>query len=251
MEGKSYVLNIWLFLIFFPVWAFCQGIQDEKTMPEILCRSTTGEIKIDGNLDESDWKNAESVEFVKIISLEKPVSRTIAYCLYDRKYLYVAFKCYDRDIWATYQKRDQPLYQEDVVEIFFKPDFSKDSYYEFEFSPKNIILDAFVGKRALAGNMFFRFAQWNCIGLKSSVKIKGTLNDWSDIDDYWTIEIAIPFQSLPSIKKIPEKGDIWLFNLARYDYSIYVEDGMELVTAGRITKFDLHRYQEWCFLKFQ
>ncbi|HOK79443.1 MAG TPA: carbohydrate-binding family 9-like protein [bacterium] len=225
--------------------------QQESNSSVVPCNRVQTGIVIDGNLDEKEWKNAVPVELVKIISLEQPVSKTIACCLYDEQYFYVAFKCYDMDIWATYEKRDAPLYEEDVVEVFFKPDSSKDSYYEFEVSPRNIILDAFIGRRTLTGNMFFRFAKWNCSGLKSAVKIKGTLNKWDDIDQYWTVEIAIPFKSLPTVKKSPLPGDEWLFNVCRYDYSIYLENGVETLTYSPITKFDFHRYEEWKILKFQ
>ncbi|MGC8805578.1 MAG: carbohydrate-binding family 9-like protein [Candidatus Ratteibacteria bacterium] len=225
--------------------------QEESKSSVVACNRAQTAIVIDGNLDEKEWKNAVALELVRIISLEQPVSKTIAYCLYDGQYLYFAFKCYDMDIWATYEKRDAPLYEEDVVEVFFKPDSSKNSYYEFEVSPKNVILDALIGERTLTGNMFFRFAKWNCSGLKSAVKIKGTLNRWDDIDQYWTVEIAIPFKSLPTVKKSPVPGDEWLFNVCRYDYSIYLEKGVETLTYSPITKFDFHRYEEWRILKFQ
>ncbi len=229
------------------------GKTDDFEVKEIVCKRTKGKIVIDGRLDEPEWKDAVQIDFVKIVSLEKPNMETKAFCLYDNDYLYVGFIAYDMDIWATYKKRDSRLYEEDVMEVFIKPDLFKDSYYEFEFSPRNVILDVYLylGKKALAGNMFFRFAQWNCQGLKSAIKIKGTLNNWEDIDEFWTGEIAIPFRSLPSIKKTPSPNDIWLFNLGRYDYSIYQKDVSEITSCSFITECDFHRYEEWCFLRFR
>jgi len=237
-----------LFSIFLCVNAgFCGDVVNN---PEILCNRTTERIIIDGKIDESAWGTATEMKMVKIVSLTEPVSTTIAYCLYDEKYLYFAFICFDKDIWAKYRLRDSQLWLEDVVEIFIKPDPSDNPYYEFQVSPANTVLDAYLATRATTGNMFFRFTEWNCSGFKSAVKIKGTLNKWIDMDELWTVEVAIPFNSLPSLKKFPSKNDRWLFNLARYDYSVYLHDGSEVLTVSPIKKFDFHRYEEWCILKF-
>lgn len=52
-------------------------------------------------------------------------------------------------------------------------------------------------------------------GLKSAVVIKGTLNNYGDIDDYWQLEVAIPFGDLSMLEgRPPVAGDEWLFHLA-------------------------------------
>src|SRR2546423_15680666 len=40
---------------------------------------------------------------------------------YDDTDLIVVFKCVDIDIWGTYTGRDDPLYEEEVVEAFVCP----------------------------------------------------------------------------------------------------------------------------------
>lgn len=214
------------------------------------CKRTQEKIIVDGRIDESAWGAAGEMEMRKIISFEMPESETKVYCLYDEAYLYFAFINYDKDIWSTYKKRDSQLWMEDVIEIFLKPDILKDYYYEFEVSPANTVLDVFLPNDRRQGNMFFRFAEWNCSNFKSAVKIKGTLNNWSDIDRYWVCEIAIPFKSLPSLNSPPKKGDIWLFNVARYDYSVYLKEGVEISSFSRITRLEFHDSKEWAFLKF-
>ncbi|MCM8825787.1 MAG: carbohydrate-binding family 9-like protein [Candidatus Omnitrophica bacterium] len=204
---------------------------------------------VDGIINEPAWEKAVPINFVKIVSLDEPVSSTTAYCLYDKKYIYFAFICRDKDIWLTLKTRDSQLWDQDVVEIFLKTDCSGDWFYEFQVSPKNTVLDAFVS-RSLREKMFFRFAEWDCTGLKSATKLKGTLNNWFDEDDFWSVEVAIPFKSLLSNGRMPATNDVWLINLGRYDYSVYLEKGFEASTSCPIKKFDFHRYEEWSFLKF-
>ncbi|HOC03709.1 MAG: hypothetical protein BWX89_00637 [candidate division TA06 bacterium ADurb.Bin131] len=249
-KNKKSLYPIFCLFIFLPcIQPFIKAEDFES--PEIVCNRAHGKIIVDGWLNEPAWKNAEKIDFVRIISFEKPDMETKAFCLYDDEYLYIGFIMYDMDIWGIYEKRDSLLYDEDVVEVFLKPNLSKDPYYEFEVSPRNIVLDAYLGNRTLAGNMFLRFAKWNCPGLKTAVKVKGTLNNWEDIDEYWSVEIAIPFRSLPSLKKAPLPDDIWLINLGRYDYSIYQKNINEVTTCSPITKFDFHRYEEWRFIRYK
>lgn len=64
--------------------------------------------------------------------------------------------------------------------------------------------------------------------------------------------MAIPFAEFPSLKgKAPRKGDVWLFNLNRYDWSAYLPDGVELSSYAPLSVADFHRYEEWAKLKFE
>jgi hypothetical protein len=246
----------------------CSGFKFEieparqKNLPEEIkktpaqepyrCVFTQSKIVIDGVFDEPDWQKAERIQLVKLVTLEEPAEKTEVQLMYDSEYLYVAFTAYDTDIWAICTERDAPLYMEDALEVFLKPASQKDPYYEFEVSPKNVVLDAYLGKRLQIGNMFTRWTQWNCKGLKTAVRINGTLNDWTDRDQSWTLEMAIPFKDLPSLEgRTPAHGDVWLFNVARSNYSIGIPDGQECTTYARITKFDFHRYEEWVNLVFE
>ena len=51
--------------------------------------------------------------------------------------------------------------------------------------------------------------------LKSAVTIEGTLNDCRDEDEYWQLEVAIPFAGLPTLAgRTPQVGDQWRFHLS-------------------------------------
>ncbi len=215
------------------------------------CLRTPEPIKIDGRLDEPQWQRAKLVDFMIPVTHEKPLSKTEARLLWDDAYLYVAFKAYDKDIYSYFTERDSHTCYEDVLEIFLKPDPAADPYYNFEINALNTVYDAFNVQREAGGPDHHRWNRWNCEGLKSAVVIEGTLNDWQDVDEYWQLEVAIPFADLPTLEgQSPRAGDQWLFHLSRYDYSVYLPGGVELSSCAPLTEVNFHRYEDWIPLKF-
>ena len=89
----------------------------------------------------------------------------------------------------------------------------------------------------------------NCEGVRTGIIITGTLNNWSDVDQYWQMELAIPFVELPSVIG-PKVGDVWRFLVGRYDYSIYLFNGVEFSCSASLSKVDFHLPEEWRSLQF-
>jgi hypothetical protein len=55
--------------------------------------------------------------------------------------------------------------------------------------------------------------------MKTAVKVRGTLDDASDRDQGWTVEMQIPFARLAEVPHVPpQKGDRWRFNLYRLEH---------------------------------
>ncbi|MDO9541905.1 MAG: carbohydrate-binding family 9-like protein [Kiritimatiellia bacterium] len=216
------------------------------------CHYTDEKIKIDGHLDEKAWKKAPVLDFLIAMTDKPALSRTEGRILWDKNYLYVGFKAYDKDIWGYLTKRDSCTCHEDVLEVFIKPDLkTQDRYYNFEINALGTVYDAFNVNRHAGGEEMRRWARWNCKGLKVGVQIKGTLNNWEDEDEYWQLEVAIPFASLPTLKgKSPKPGDTWKFHLARYDYSVYLKKGVELSSCARLKHLDFHNVREWRMMRF-
>ena len=42
--------------------------------------------------------------------------------LWDGEYFYFGFACRDPDIWAIFTEEDDPMWSEEVVEVFIDPD---------------------------------------------------------------------------------------------------------------------------------
>jgi hypothetical protein len=219
--------------------------------PEYVCHRAAGAINIDGKLDEADWQKAALPKFYTPQALKTPLSKTEAKVLWDDEYLYVSFRAYDTDVWSVHTERDAQTCEEDCLEAFIKPDPSKTNYYNFEVDAQGTIYDAYNMNRNAGGYTHHRFGAWNCEGFKAAVTVNGTINDPSDKDKFWQMEMAIPYADLPSMKgKTPKPGDVWKFHLARYDFSVYLPIGDELSSCAPLSKVDFHDASEWINLKF-
>ncbi|MHC4874123.1 MAG: carbohydrate-binding family 9-like protein [Planctomycetota bacterium] len=228
----------------------------EKFMKPYTCVYTEKAIKIDGRLNEKAWDKAENLEFIQFGTLEKPLSRTEAKLLWDDKYIYVGFKAYDKDIFGYIKTHDGKTQLDDVLEFFFKPDTDKRQFYNFEINSLATVKDYYQKFPGGAGASH-RWIKWNCAGLKCRVIINGTLNNCEDVDKFWTMEIAVPFAELPSMKgKIPVNGSESFFHVARYDYSVYLPadiKGRDITSCAPFpqkVKQNFHNVEHWRKLLF-
>ena len=139
-------------------------------------------------------------------------------------HLYIAFRCLDNDIWGSYTNRDDPLYDEEVVEVFLCPTGDLRRYYEFEVSPRNVIFDATDHSPKLHRSTMQVDTTWNCPNLQTAVRVDGNLNDRPTPNTQyptpkthsWSVEIAIPFAAFPEVRP-PQPGDQWRANFYRID----------------------------------
>jgi hypothetical protein len=182
-----------------------------EDVPEYRVKRTPTPPVIDGDLSDPVWRNATEVTLVGSMNGEKPRLRTTARLLYDDKNLYVAFDAEDPDVWGTLMNRDDPIYGQEVVEIFLDANADMKTYNELEVSPNNTIFDAYFPARRQGMDL-----TWDS-KMRTGVKIRGTLNDPSDVDQGWSVEMAIPFATLAEVPRLPQPGDTWRFNLYRLD----------------------------------
>ena len=228
-------------------------VEERKIPRTYICHQTIEKIKVDGILDEPDWQRAKPLSFFRLTRdepqthppAESPASGKL---LWDNNNLYIGIEAKDKDIWATIKEHDGKLWQEDVLEAFFKPDKNKPSYFEFEFSPKNATLDLMIPR---GGARSFEYMKSYESNLKSAVKVYGTLDDWKDIDEKWVLEVAIPFSAFKEVVPPPKLEDEWFFALCRYDYSVYLEEGVELSSSAKLSRLNFHLWEDYDKLLFQ
>ncbi len=252
MNRNRIVFNVLGLCFAAQILAFSPSASAGATLPPYDCHRATGPISIDGKLDEADWQRVTGVNFYIPQTGAKPLSNTEGKILWDDKYLYVAFKAYDKDIWGYQTMRDGPTCLEDVLEVFFKTDPSSEPYYNFEINALGTIYDAHMIKRDTECYMDGRWKHWNCEGINVGISIKGTLNNPYDVDEYWIMEVAIPFASLPTLNgKAPNVGDKWMLQLARIDCSVYLPDGIEFSASSPLSKTNFHLPAEWQTVRFE
>jgi len=203
-----------MLLVSAPTYAGPAGIKHYR------CVRTVDEIRIDGLLDEFSWANARRVgDFERILSLHPGIEHhTEAAMLWDDENLYIAFVCRDPEMWCTMFERDDPLASEEVVEVFIDPDGDGLNYAELEINPANVQWDLCILQR---GPKWKADTEWNITGLRSAVKAYGTVNDSTDTDIGWTVEIAMPWAGFkeiwPDRAHPPTPGEFWRLNLYRIE----------------------------------
>jgi hypothetical protein len=212
------------------------------------CRFASGRIKIDGNINEIAWEKAEVLDnFAVFWEKRKPKTATKARLLWDDKFFYFSAEMEDTDLYADVTERNGMTWHNDVFEIFLKPAKDKLPYYEFQVNAANTQLELFLPSRGAGG--YQRFAPLTKFGMESAVKLRGTLNDWKDKDEGWTVEGRIPWTAFKETGGAPKPGDKWLFSLCRYDYSTGFEHP-ELSSTAPLTYSDFHRYEDFGTLTF-
>lgn len=202
------------------------------TLPEpkgYVCRQTLIPINIDGQGTEAAWQKAPFSDlFIDIEGDKKPrpAFDTRMKMLWDSSYLYFYAEMEEPHLWAKITQRDAVIFYDNDFEIFIDPDGDTHNYHEFEVNALNTVWDLLLtrpyrdGGRPLTG--------WDFKGLKSAVHLNGSLNDASDTDVGWSVEVAIPWKALKDgirAKKPPREGEQWRINFSRVQWETEIIDG--------------------------
>ena len=211
---------------------------------------------IDGDLGEDVWRDVPwTDDFRDIAAGPKPRLRTRVKMAWDERCLYVAAELEEPHVWATLTERDSVIFHDNDFEVFVDPDSDLHGYYELEVNALNTVWDLKLPRPYRAGGRpdnAFQLA-----GLRTSVKIDGTLNDPSDLDRRWTVEIALPFSAVDS--NAPKDGELWRINFSRVQWQTDAIDGRYVKRPGVAEDnwtwspqgvIDMHRPERWGLLQF-
>lgn len=200
---------LFLETIFLMFLFFSTGKKDCKQ----ITSSYKQKIKIDGILDE--WGNEESVVLNGMKSKSENRVRIRSY--WDMEMLYFSFDVKDKDLRAYQDSTDHPrLFLDDMVEILFDTDNDKDSCWGTADIVYHInLLGAKKDDRGTADCQ--SDPTWNGCAIYK-IKMHGTLNDTTDIDWGYSVEIGVPWIE---IGRVPKSGLIIGINFANGD-----NDGM-------------------------
>lgn len=131
--------------------------------------------------------------------------------------LFLRFDAVDPEPWHTMARRDDRLWDEEVVEIFLDPARSGRDYAELEISPANVVTDVRMVRPSPDKEMDLG---WDLAGLETRVH---PLRDGAGKTIGWTAVAFVPwsaFRSLPSaagVRLPPRPDDRWRFNVFRIE----------------------------------
>lgn len=248
---KNHLFTLFVLLLFIN----CKETKSEEKSA-IVNTSTTkkplfkvskakGPIVIDGKTNELDWSKTEARSFDYFYNVEKPTDqqKTTFSMLWDETNIYVLFKCADRYITAREKTRDGKPYFDDCAEIFLTPvPETINMHMGFEvnlYKTSNdflFISNFYKGKKGVLKAFNPNF--------DVEVTVDGTINDNTDIDKGWTMEMAIPidlFFKLDTYAPVQE-GNRWTFLAVRQERNEV--EGSRRVTSTIFpldkTKVDVH-----------
>lgn len=169
-----------------------------KTDYQIHIKKTNAAMKIDGDLSESAWGDAEKVRSFRVHYPQNGDSvkfATEVQLTYDEHFIYVGFTCFDDGKYVTQSlKRDVDFWSSDAAEVWFDP-----------------------VEQQVNGVLF----GVNTEGVQSEGLLAGDDPDWAwdnkwfsevrKAADRWTVEMAIPFKSL----RYDPKKTTWSVSFAR------------------------------------
>ncbi|MGQ9801076.1 MAG: carbohydrate-binding family 9-like protein [Candidatus Saccharicenans sp.] len=259
-------------LVGLPLFSELYKMEAPKIKPVLryyMCHRAAEPILIDGRLAENSWKKVYwSEDFLDIVGKSQPRPRykTRVKMLWDDEYFYIGAELEEPHVWATLTARDSIIYQDNDFEVFIDPDGDSHNYYELEINALNTVWDLLLIKPYRDGGPAIH--AWDIQGLKTAVRVDGTINNPTDKDRGWSVEIAIPWEVLKEaapLKKKPESGDRWRVNFSRVEYRTVVENGayvkMKDKNSGQVLPEDnwtwapqglinIHYPEMWGYVQF-
>jgi hypothetical protein len=204
-------------------------------------------ISIYGKDDEPAWTKASwTPVFSDISTGHAPDEKHQTKCkmLWDDNFLYVYADITEPDLWASITKTDSPVFQDNALEMFIAPDGGTYNYVEFQINAFGTTWDLFLPRPYRNGGA--GLTSWDINGLQKAVHLSGTINNPSDKDKGWSIELAVPFRSvMMNGSKNPSNGTIWRMNFSRVQWQLDTSDGKYYRKKNEQGRVVSERYDVW------
>ncbi len=226
------------------------------------CRRAARPVRLTGRGDDPAWAAADwTDDFVDIEgdARPRPRFRTRAKLLWDDRFLYVHAELQEPHVWGTITERNAVVFHDNDFEVFIDPAGRGENYYEFEVNALNTVWELTLPVRYSRGGR--PIDPTNLPGLVSAVSVDGTLNDPSDVNRGWSVEVAFPFAGLARHGggDPPAAGDVWRLNFSRVEWAHAVVGGRDAKVPGRPEDnwvwspqgvVDMHQPEHWGFVTF-
>jgi hypothetical protein len=247
------------------LFGFAQSNMD-MVPKKYIAFKTSDSIFIDGEDFDASWDKAKwSHTFIDIEGFKEPKYKTQVKMLWDETYFYILAKLEEPHVWATLKQRDTIIFYNNDFEVFIDPDGDAQNYYELEINALNTVWDLFLTKPYREASKVV-LNDWTLTGLKSAVKVKGTLNNPSDTDQGWVLEMAIPWAAYKASyfhDNVP-RDSFWRVNFSRVNWQHTIVNGVYKRKKDKNGKFlpeynwvwspmgviNMHEPEKWGYVYF-
>lgn len=194
---------------------------DPATLPAPLrtvVPKLSGILVLDGEFNEPVWRRAAVLgPFVPASGTGQARESTVVRVWYDDTAIHLGWTCSDKDIQATFTARDSKFWEEEVVE-FFVTRREMARYYELQWNPLGGEFDAIIHNTLDPRGVSLKIdGDWTYTarGMKSAVKVRGTVQNSNDRDERWQVEVTVPFADFG--EATPKPGEVWRANFYRFN----------------------------------
>ncbi len=162
----------------------------------------TAPIKIDGVLDDPDWKNADTITGFKadLKNIPQEMPQTFVKVVYEPDFIYFGIEAMEptpEKMMTQIKNRDGQLWLDNTLEIFITHPDLDGNYFHLIFNADGVLYDAFNRKAQKASDLAF----------DSRAEIKTKV-----LADRWVAEVKIPTAPLGMQAS---DGQVWRINVAR------------------------------------
>lgn len=159
--------------------------------------------------DDAVWDGLPEMTLADTVTGVPSAQTTRVKLFHDGRALYLGFWADDDGVLSDYTRRDEPIYRQDVLEVFFCDTEDPARYKELQVSPHNVQYDADIIYYG-PGNVDIDVA-WDFPGWTSWTHYDA---EAARLTSVW----RLPFDGFTAI---PSPGDVWRVNVTRCDHSAY------------------------------
>ena len=217
-------------------------LASEPKVPAYECVFTISPVQVDGFDNDDSWKQANLVTpFLIPNSGAAPIAGTKVKLAWDLDYLYFYAEMSDKEVLATYQENDSPLWLEDVFELFLRPSIKHEGYYEFQTSPRGTTFDIFWPNAEERQTTFSKQLKADDFQFDVATRV---LEEQSK----WIAEGRIRWSDLHHTGGRPQADETWTFALCRYDY--LTDEKPELTSSAPLSQANFHLREDYSEIIF-
>lgn len=161
---------------------------------------------------DQPWRTPPDAQMVRLrrsTDGAAPRLATTVAVYFDQTHLTLLFSASDDHVEATYFSNDEPLYEEDVVEVFAAPEDPRE-YFEVEVNPNGALFDARITSPDGSRETMLVDLGWHS-GAFAAVRKLAERDGTTTVDTL----LRVPFSAFG--RPVPAAGERWRANFFRID----------------------------------
>lgn len=175
---------------------------NSRSTPLYLCQQVTDA--------ENCWDDLVPVSLCDVVTGGDVQEETLVKACWDTSALHIRFECEDSHSVSGFENRDDPLYEQDVVEVFIDEEGTGKRYAEIVVSPNNVVYDAMITHDNEEDPLQFDVdIAWDMERLSTHVEVSGQRRVYT---------LVVPFSAFSAP---PTVGTEWKINFYRIDEDVF------------------------------